>query len=211
MLEREFTGFTLRAMEAASARSCNDLVAHTIGHFLRTGEDWGRLSPQDALGPEEVRQSLEEAGIDVDRFARNRERRETGRLPARCWLPGAIRELLVATHANGYWPRYAGLVEQAGDPDGETWQVADQRRRATVAGYRLVVQAIPNHPTSWRSITAFRRGVFLDSVPSRGRPNSAMAAALERLHCQEPGFAASLRPGPDSDLLAGSSTDGEPT
>jgi hypothetical protein len=111
----------------------NDLLAHTLYHFLYLPEGWSRLGPRSALPPERFLAALAERGWKAPRHVRFVEF---------SWWDEPRCSVLLQAHDLGYYPRYALLVEKAGNVEvrGTAWVTERGRRLAAdVGGFRVVV------------------------------------------------------------------------
>lgn len=149
-----------------------DLVHHTAKHFFgeRERSAWDRV-PAGSL-------SASAAWTRVRREAGYRPRR--GHHPEIGWWARPWVEHVRGAHESGYKPRYALLIERAGDPSGPRWEAGERRRRvAEQAGFHLVVNPVGE---DFQVVTAFFRVIFSE-VASDPRPGPPLRAFAARGNC----------------------------
>jgi hypothetical protein len=158
---RRAYGRTILPMTTGSAGS-NDLVRHTLKHFLARQEAWGSLPPRDATPPDTFVAEAKRRGLGTGSFG-------SGVQDARWWAePG--RAFVLAAHDDGFYPRYAKLAGDAGRPGaaGSKWTwVSGARHAAEIDGMVVVVEL--RSEDELIVVSAYRSLVSRESTsPGRG-------------------------------------------
>lgn len=160
-----------------------DLVHHTVKHFLgdREREAWDRVPAGSVSASAAWTRVRREAGYPPRR----------GRFPEPRWWDGPWLKHVLGAHESGYGPRYALLIERAGNPASPRWEAAERRRRiADQEGFHLVVDAAGE---DFQVVTAYFRVIFSE-VASAPRPGPPLRAFAARGNCP-PGAAPSVTGG----------------
>lgn len=153
---KQIHGYEIREMPLLRPAGRDDVILHTLKHFLNDAERWERVEPRSARTPQEALNSIRQQRLALPKFGPGRVLLHP--MSAVMWWDTPARELVLATHDEGYYPRYCTLVALAGSfvDKRSLWiHTSDLRSTADVDGYRVVgeligrvFQVISAHPSS---------------------------------------------------------------
>ena len=158
-----FLGVEIAPMPIATPGS-DDLVKHTVKHFISLAERWGDREPRDVLSPADA----------LERLRACHAASAAGRtvIPTNYWEEPRKR-VIIAVHDAGYYPRYVRLVRDAGawGIDGSAWTRATAhgpaRWAASVEAY-FVAGDLSDR--TFTVVTAYR----LDIIQETRHPGSGL-------------------------------------
>lgn len=160
----------------AGGPGSNDLVRHTLKHFLAGHEAWGGLPPGDAPRPEALFAEAQRRGLGASAFG-------STVVDARWWADPR-HGFVLAAHDEGFYPRYAKLAADAGrtgSPGGKWRWEGGRRFKAEIDGMVVVVEERPEDELL--VVTAYRSLVSRETA----QPGPGLATFGEVLaaHCRK--------------------------